>query len=157
MNFKQKLLQHCAQCAANELELGKVAEGHHAEHSALADSLDDGEHKKRHEAIAALHKRGIAAHASNAESWIGLHKMIDAAPMPDVTSEGRRGSGGDLDGPKAFGGRDFRRAVDDGVSGIAPDHSDRVTLVPRYGGPDPNEINKAAVPEQHRHLIEPDR
>jgi hypothetical protein len=63
---------------------------------------------------------------------------------------------GDLHGPSKVlaSGERFARAVEDGIHGSHGDNPNRdgLTLVPRPGGPDPNDLSKS-VPSELAHMV----
>ncbi len=155
--MKEHLLRRCEKVASHHVSSGKIHSSLHEHHQALADG--DGEPEEHHAAIGALHKRLVTEHADHAGDWIHFGKMIERAPdVLPVGHETNRGTGGDLDGPKAFGDRDFGGARPDGVFGTIPDNASRehLQLVTRFGSPTEADLEKAKadVGPELAHIIE---
>ena len=159
-SLKEALLNHCEKAGAHGVFVGKTHAALHAIYKALGDG--DGRAEDHHKEIAKLHNQLVEAHANHAGDWATLGRALEDAPLPAVASEGNRGGRGslhtgDLDGPKAFGNRDFSAVRDDGVFGAIPDNPnrERPTLVPRFGHPSEDEITAKlqGVPADLRKLV----
>jgi hypothetical protein len=139
VNYFQKCHQQAAEFHSKQ---GMIECDKAAAHDAMAkDVACVGPAKKFHETMRDCHKACADSHSAHAQ-W-HLDKCQECEGM-DISSTR------DTHGPKVLV-NSFGKAVEDGVSGIAPDNPS-VRLVVRAGSPSPEEITK--VDGKHAHIFE---
>ena len=117
---------------------------HHADR---ANTLSAGPEQR----AASYHAQKFAAAGAHC---VDCYKSLESAPdsEPTPTSEGNRGSGGDLDGPKILVGDDLAKAFDQIRVALPNNPTAGLTLVNRVGGAPLPEAEK--VDPEFRKLVE---